>query len=333
MKKIFILLLSALLPLTTTAADKVEIDGMWYTLDETQQTAAVAKCPNPGYIGNIVIPESVTTGGVTYAVKAIDNEAFSGCSALVSVSMGNSVETIGLRAFAYSAIISVNIGDGVKSMDEFTFFQCNRLTTVTIGSGLAAIPRSAFNECPALKTVIIGSGVTSIGQSAFFSCSSLADVYCLPTTAPSTVDGSFESRYMRNVILHFPGAADDTYKVLPWSGCKAYITRQSGELEKCAKPSISLKSGKVSFTCTTDGVEFLSDVQVDGTGSYGAESISIPKSFKITVVATKKGCYMSDVATRSFFFTGAGLTGDVNNDGKVNVADHVRLTDIIMDQE
>ena len=63
--------------------------------------------------------------------------------------------------------------------------------------------------------------------------------------------------------------------------------------------------------------------------------LSVPGSFVVSVFAVKKGCYRSDSATREFSFSDAKPNtklGDLNNDGKVDVADHVKLSEIIMNQ-
>ena len=62
-----------------------------------------------------------------------------------------------------------------------------------------------------------------------------------------------------------------------------------------------------------------------------------PSHFKVKVVAVKNGYLPSDVAEQEFALagyvdvkTGEYKQGDVNKDGNVNVADHVKLSGIIM---
>ena len=51
------------------------------------------------YSGVVVIPSSVTYNGNTYSVTSIGNNAFSHCSSLTSVTIGNSVTSIEYQTF------------------------------------------------------------------------------------------------------------------------------------------------------------------------------------------------------------------------------------------
>ena len=73
----------------------------------------------------------------------------------------------------------------------------------------------------------------------------------------------------------------------------------------------------------------------------GTNSANNPDSYTVeteTIVfenATKAGYDNSAVTTREIVITGNGkaiVVGDVDGDGKVNVADHVKLSEIIMNK-
>ena len=51
------------------------------------------------YSGNVVIPESVTYNGTTYPVTNINGSAFRDCSGLTSITIPNSVTSVGNYAF------------------------------------------------------------------------------------------------------------------------------------------------------------------------------------------------------------------------------------------
>jgi len=117
---------------------------------------------------------SVTIGD---GVKSIGDLAFSGCSGLTSVTIGNSVTSIGNSAFSgCSGLTSVTIGDGVTSIGNNAFSGCSGLTSVTIPDSVTSIGNNAFSGCSGLTSVTIGDGVTSIGDYAFRDCSSLTEI-------------------------------------------------------------------------------------------------------------------------------------------------------------
>ena len=60
-------------------------------------------------------------------------------------------------------------------------------------------------------------------------------------------------------------------------------------------------------------------------------AIVINNTYKVTVYATKAGYNNSDAATIEIQ-ANSGVKGDVDGDGKVNVADHVELSKIILNQ-
>ena len=95
--------LVALFSLNANAYD-VKIDGIYYNLDKEAKTAKVAPLNTKSddnkyaYSGNVIIPQSIISDGIEYSVIGIDG-AFYGCSGLTSVTIPESVTSIGDYAF------------------------------------------------------------------------------------------------------------------------------------------------------------------------------------------------------------------------------------------
>lgn len=105
----------------------------------------------------------------------IGNSAFSNCTNLTTVELGDGVTSIGKSAFLKcTQLPSITIGSGVTSIGTSAFNGCTALTNANIGSG--AIGANAFQDCSSLIAVTLGDGVTSIGANAFLRCTALTSM-------------------------------------------------------------------------------------------------------------------------------------------------------------
>lgn len=303
-------------------------------------------------LSSVMIPNSVTSiGGCAFfacssltsvsipnSMSTISYDTFAKCTSLTSITIPNSVSSIGSSAFAYcSGLTSITIPNSVTSISDNAFKSCSGLTSITIPNSVTYIGGKAFESCSGLKSVTIGSGIRSIGINAFANCTNLEDVYCMAELLYSignyeglqTDNSAFDGSYVDYATLHVPASAINAYKTTtPWSGFGEIVSGE--EMPKCATPTISFENGMIKFSCETEGVEYVSKLSTDDTGDKYTNEIILTGKITVKVYATKSGFVNSDTTTAEFSAT--GVFGDLNGDGKVNVADHVKLSEIIMDQ-
>ena len=117
---------------------------------------------------------------------------FLSCISLTSVTIPNSVTTIGQYAFNNCiSLTSVTISNSVTTIGGSVFSSCSALTFVTIPNSVTTIGEKAFSSCSALTFVTIPNSVTKIGEDAF--TNNLTKIIWLTNTPPdgySNVQGS-----------------------------------------------------------------------------------------------------------------------------------------------
>lgn len=110
--------------------------------------------------GDVVIPEGV---------KEIDNQAFTGCKGLASVTIPESVRKIRFYAFGECSIQAVTIPKSVQSIEESAFCECENLTSVTFQDREDApgIEHDIFYNSPNITNVAIPRCVARIAHELF----------------------------------------------------------------------------------------------------------------------------------------------------------------------
>ena len=127
MRKHLLFLFATLLPLAASA-EKVEIEGIWYNLNESALQAEVTykgdsyNSFKDEYSGPITLSATVTHNGMQYSVTSIGDGAFYECTSLTSVTLPKGVTSIGNSAF-YNCInlTSINIPEGIISIGDQAF--------------------------------------------------------------------------------------------------------------------------------------------------------------------------------------------------------------------
>ena len=131
----------------------------------------------------LVIPNSVTEIGIG---------TFSQCKYLKEVTLPDGLTTIAEMLFYNcNKLEKVNIPNSVTEIGIGTFWQCKQLKEVTLPDGLTTIAEMLFDNCNKLEKVNIPNSVTEIGPSAFRNCFSLSSLI-IPSNVSKIMWSSFE---------------------------------------------------------------------------------------------------------------------------------------------
>ena len=153
------------------------------------------------YINDCLIEVSEKKAGnfsIKEGTRIIANDACWRCSNLTSITIPNSVTSIGYAAFyECKSLTSVTIGNSVTSIGDGAFADCSVLNSITIPNSVTSIGYAAFADCSALTFITIPNSVTSIGEGAFYDCSSLTSV-TIHNSVTSIGYGAFEGTALFN---------------------------------------------------------------------------------------------------------------------------------------
>lgn len=213
----------------------------------------------------------------------------------------------------------------IRTADNTLLFGCKN---TNIPETVVAIAPYAFEGHRGLERLMLPASLQSIGESAFVDCSGITSVTSDIEQPFAIADNTFSDVTYSTATLIVPNGKKAQYQAT--NGWKNFFNIKEMEKKKVEKPEISVVNGQLLFSCATEDVEYNWSITTDNANSGKGNNVPFSQSITVSVIATKPGYENSETATKHF--SASSLTGDLNGDGKVNVADHVKLTEIIMGQ-
>ena len=139
----------------------------------------VTKQPDlPWYRYKNEIREVIIEEGIT----SVSNLAFYWCDKLTTVTLADSITTIGEDAFADCPLESINVPANLKSIGNQAFLSCPLSSFSPLPYGLTDIGYRAF-YCSGVTSMEFPSTLVSIGEQAFADCQKLTEVTFLGGSA------------------------------------------------------------------------------------------------------------------------------------------------------
>ncbi len=232
----------------------------------------------------VVIPANVTT---------IGGSAFKNCSSLATVTFEkeSQLKTIG-GGYNYSsygafsdctALTSIEIPASVETIEAAAFYGCSSLTTVTFeqGSQLKTIAGGyyessfssyygAFSGCSSLTSIEIPASVTTIEATAFKGCYKLATVTFEQGSQLKTIGGDYYKQFYYGAFSDCPittieiPASVETIGSSAFSGCTSLTAIEI----PASVTTIGTAAFKGCSSLTTVTFEKGSQLKTIGGGSY-----------------------------------------------------------------
>jgi len=174
---------------------------------------------------------------------------------------GDTVTSVGYRAFYSDALTSVTIPDSVKHIEGFAFAYCRSLKNIVFSENLRRINGWAFAYCEGLTSIEIPEKMISIDASSFSSCKNLTSITIHKTT--KNIDSSAFSGCYAITDIYYQGSRIDwlTVTVGESNGSLLDATIHFAETEHGESQGLEFVSNG-DGTCYVSGIGTCTDVDL-----------------------------------------------------------------------
>ena len=182
-----------------------------------------------------------TTYNVPQGVKIIADSAFrrnSSDNTVTGVTLPNTLETIGQRAFQATRLQSIRIPGSVRRIDAAAFLVCNDLRSVYFEDGLRDLGikggENQFLECANLASVRLPETLEAVGHQSFFGCDSLGSID-IPASTKTIRAQAFANCYNLATVSGCEGLvslernsfANTSLRTFPWGNNLSYVNKSA----------------------------------------------------------------------------------------------------------
>ncbi len=164
------------------------------------------------YITSITIPDSI---------KTIGKQAFDDCG-ITSIDLPDGLTSIGNYAFANTKLASINLPNSVTSIGEGAFSNCSQLASINLPNSVTYLGEYVFGDgeystC-AIKNLALPNSLTEIGLGALCGCKELESLTLKFPEDKKIIAENGEESSQRFTLGHIFGGDSTSLKTLTVKG-------------------------------------------------------------------------------------------------------------------
>lgn len=134
------------------------------------------------------------------SITTIGDNAFKDCTSLTQLTMPASLASIGKYAFQNTGLTGVALQRNLTIIGKYAFDGCAELASITFSPNVTEIKEYTFNNCSKLKDITLPNGLIYIKDYAFNGCTTLGKV-TIPGGVQNISPGAFKNSGLTEIIL------------------------------------------------------------------------------------------------------------------------------------
>jgi len=267
------------------------------------------------------------------SLDSIMNCTFMHCNKLTEVTIPRNVSYIDEQAFLMAGVENITFEEGSRlhTIGPNAFYQCDKLKSINIPNTLTTLGELSFLQCRSLKSVHVSDNLTELGRSVFWECDSLTEAFVLGTF-PRVHNLFISCPALKKVKIGSKNAPSGTTLIenSSISDCKSieYLELGSGIDSLCNNALNNLTNLKVLICWAT--------VPPRCNSYWDAFTSPTPDLMDATVYVPKESveAYRNANEWKKFnTIVAIEDVGDVDGNGRIDVADVTDLIDQVMTGE
>ena len=182
--------------------------------------------------GKLILADTITYEGIDYALVAIGDHAFCGCSGLRgTLEFPETISAIGVGAFKGCSYLSgsLNIPAAMTRIEDETFSGCSSFSgKLALPDSIQYVGNQAFLNCSGFRgMMMLPATLTFIGEQAFKGCTKINSMSVKSTTVPVTATNAFDE-IPTWIMVNVPYNMKEAYQNAPgWSRFGSFIVEKS----------------------------------------------------------------------------------------------------------
>lgn len=169
---------------------------------------------------------------------SINSHCFEDCTALETVVLPDSMETIASYGFkGCTSLTGMELPDTMRTLGSFSFYGCTALASMGFNEGLTKIGGSAFRDCSAISSAMLPSTLQTIEASAFNS-TGVTEAY-FPASITTLIAAAFNNCNLIEKVTFASGFSPSDYSPPGWT---FYASDGTTQIDKTVPANLAGKT-------------------------------------------------------------------------------------------